>query len=199
MKEQSGSSSDLRRAVELLKKLSPRQPIQAPAGAPEEPTDYGKYLRGRVAASRPAPQGGARDRLPPPRGELGSWEAVLAWCVPASRSDAGFVVGEDGFVIARWGGTSPDGFEGLGAEIAAAFDQIATSDPDDEEVSWLEIARPSQRTLCVPVPGRSGWQALVVLLRASPIKPATVEALAQALRDAAATIGRRRSSAGVRS
>lgn len=68
-----------------------------------------------------------------------SWESILAWCVSSSRSEAGFVVDSQGFVIANRGRMPSYGIEGVGAELVCSIDQLERIDPEAGKLSIVDM------------------------------------------------------------
>lgn len=128
MKGRSVSSSDIAAASALSQALVRRT---ATAGA--EPPAVPLYVR----MVRPAPEPPAAPAAPAP--EIGTWEAFLAWSLELTRAHAGFVVDSQGFVIASRGNVPKDGFEGIGAELCYAMDQLGRINPAGGALRLLEL------------------------------------------------------------
>lgn len=180
MRDQSESSFDLERAVNLSRRLSSRQPIQATRPEVETPTDYANFLSDHAPVQRSVRKGSAlvREILPSPRQEPRNWDELVLWCASSVRCDSGFVVDGKGFVIAHYG-RDEGRFEGMGAELAAAMDQLAMAHVGKVRLTWVEVAQERHRTLCIPIAGEAGWDALVVLLTAAPVAADLMEALTE--------------------
>ncbi len=76
-----------------------------------------------------------------------SWESILAWCISASKSEAGFVVDSQGFIIANRGRLPSYGFEGVGAELVCSIDQLERIDPDAGKLSIVEMEFDKKRLI----------------------------------------------------
>ncbi len=76
-----------------------------------------------------------------------SWESILAWCISASKSEAGFVVDSQGFVIANRGRLPSYGFEGVGAELVCSIDQLERIDPDAGKLSIVDMEFDKKRLI----------------------------------------------------
>jgi hypothetical protein len=68
-----------------------------------------------------------------------SWESILTWCISSSKSEAGFVVDSQGFVIASRGRLPSQGIEGVGAELVCSIEQLERIDPDAGKLSTVDM------------------------------------------------------------
>lgn len=134
------SSSDLSAASVLSRALSRRSSASG-AEAPARPA----YVR----IARPAPE--PTTGLPAPSPEIGTWEAFLAWSLELTRAHAGFVVDSQGFVIASRGNVPKDGFEGIGAELCYAMDQLWRINPAGGPLRLLELQFEANRIIGIRV------------------------------------------------
>ncbi len=147
MKRCSVNSFDLGRAGELTRQL--RQPGLA-VSAPARPEPV--RLLAQIAAAPPAAAapGPVLDLHAPPL-ELESWEAFLAWSLELCRARAGFVVDPQGFVVATRGNVPTDHFDGLGAELAYAMEQLDRIDAEAGSLLSIELQFASRRLMAMRV------------------------------------------------
>lgn len=136
MRDRSASSSDIAAASALSQALA-RRVVTAGAEASDRPA----YVR----IGRPAPEAAAGLAAPAP--EIGTWEAFLAWSLELTRAHAGFVVDSQGFVIASRGNVPRDGFEGIGAELCYAMDQLGRINPAGGALRLLELQFDANRLI----------------------------------------------------
>lgn len=69
-----------------------------------------------------------------------SWEPMLKWCMEVTRSKSCFVVDPQGFILMREGEEAvDDGFEGAGASVQMALDQLKQMALDSGEVQAMEL------------------------------------------------------------
>lgn len=147
MRRCSVNSYDLGRARELSRLLT--------LGSPEihlVPTP--SRVAAPSAAAHHAAVADSDDHVPgvdlhsPPM-DLDSWEVLLAWSLELCRARGGFVVDPQGFVVATRGNVPANQFEGLGAELAYAMEQLDRIDPDAGALQTLELQFSSRRLLAV--------------------------------------------------
>lgn len=136
MNDRSASSSDIAAASALSQVLT-RRTATTGAEAAVRPA----YVR----IVRPAPEPAPGPSAPAP--EIGTWEAFLAWSLELTRAHAGFVVDSQGFVIASRGNVPKDGFEGIGAELCYAMDQLGRINPAGGALRLLELQFDANRLI----------------------------------------------------
>jgi hypothetical protein len=153
MRELSVNWSDLADAAALSRALIQREPH-----LPEASTAAASYARFAVQpAAQPAAQpavsrasAAAAAATPSPQPlTLDSWEVFLAWSLELTRARASFVVDSQGFVIASRGNLPADGFEGIGAELCYAMDQLYKIDPQAGPLRLIELQFESSRLIGV--------------------------------------------------
>jgi hypothetical protein len=81
--------------------------------------------------------------------ELESWEVFLAWSLELCRARAGFVVDPQGFVVATRGNVPTDHFDGLGAELAYAMEQLDRIDAEAGSLLSIELQFASRRLMAM--------------------------------------------------
>ncbi|HPA52140.1 MAG TPA: hypothetical protein PLP50_11115 [Thermoanaerobaculia bacterium] len=136
MRDRSVISSNVDVAAAISRSLAARRP-GAPTG--DEPRELYVRFERVVPAEASSPR--------PPAAEIGTWEAFLAWSLELTRAHAGFVVDSQGFVIASRGNTPKDGFEGIGAELCYAMDQLRRINPTGGELRLLELQFDANRLI----------------------------------------------------
>ncbi len=173
MRERSASSSDIELARELSRRLAGRGKATAsvgdrpadpgyrrfcttvpPAPAPIQPPPEPPAVP--VPATPPAPpvpvaveEPGEPAQVPQPPTGMTTWEEFLAWSLSAAHARAAFVVDSQGFVISSHGNLPADGFEGLGAELCLAMEQLERIDPEAGGLSALELVFQNRRIVGV--------------------------------------------------
>ncbi len=101
--------------------------------------------------------------------ELESWEVFLAWSLELCRARAGFVVDPQGFVVATRGNVPANQFEGLGAEIAYAMEQLDRIDTDSGSLLTIELQFATRRLLAVRVAKEEGGSFVIGFVGARPL------------------------------
>jgi hypothetical protein len=149
MRELSVNWSDLADAGTLSRALIEREP--RPPEASAAAASYARFpaqpaARPAVAPGSAAPP--ATTASPQPL-TLDSWEVFLAWSLELTRARASFVVDSQGFVIASRGNVPADGFEGIGAELCYAMDQLYKIDPQAGPLRLIELQFESSRLIGV--------------------------------------------------
>lgn len=119
--------------------------------------------------------------------ELESWETFLAWSLELCRARAGFVVDPQGFVVATRGNVPANQFEGLGAEMAYAMEQLDRIDAESGSLLTLELQFASRRLLAVRV-ARNGSGSFVIGFVGA--RPLTDEVRAAIMRQLAHSVDR---------
>lgn len=114
---------DLDRAIEFV--ANPK-PVNQESG----PVSPGRYSKPGKSDPPPA------DFLP---AEIDSWEVLLAWSYELCQARAAFVVDAQGFVIGSRGNAPKEGFEGIGAELCFAMEQLDRIDPESGQLEALEL------------------------------------------------------------
>lgn len=71
--------------------------------------------------------------------DIESWEVLLAWSFELCQARAAFVVDGQGFVIGSRGNAPAAGFEGIGAELCFAMEQLDRVDPESGQLEALEL------------------------------------------------------------
>ena len=105
-------------------------------------TDLGYTRLTDVAGLSSSPSSGATGTTfeeERPAHSLTSWEDFLAWCTPLVRAEASFVVDSQGFIIATRGRIPVEGFDGAGAEMICAVEELQRIAPDAGEVACVDI------------------------------------------------------------
>lgn len=152
MKRSCVNSSDLDLARTLLRRLATRDPAAVPA-APEEVTPYLRFHSEEAAAIPlfgPEPQPREFPSLPL---EMESWEVFLAWSLELCQARAAFVVDSQGFVIASRGNVPADHFEGTGAELCLAMEELVRVDPEAGPLQALELHFRNRNVVAVRAAG----------------------------------------------
>lgn len=169
MRRCSVNSSDLAQARELSALLAsrawPPAPAQPPTVQPGPP----------VPAAAPSPPPAAEpaevsavDLHAPPL-ELESWEVFLAWSLELCRARAGFVVDPQGFVVATRGNVPANQFEGLGAEMAYAMEQLNRIDSEAGSLLTIELQFTSRRLVAVRADRGEGGSFVIGFVGARPL------------------------------
>ena len=79
-----------------------------------------------------------------------SWEEMIAWCFDITKSHSCFVVDPQGFILMREGKEFPeDGFEGAGANLQLAVDQLRLMELDENEINVLDLKYPDKTVFIV--------------------------------------------------
>lgn len=168
MRRCSVNSSDLAQARELSALLARTNagawvpaPDQLPRVQPGPPAP---------AAAPPPPQPAevAVDLHAPPL-ELASWEVFLAWSLELCRARAGFVVDPQGFVVATRGNVPANQFEGLGAEMAYAMEQLNRIDSEAGSLLTIELQFASRRLVAVRADRGEGGSFVIGFVGARPL------------------------------
>jgi hypothetical protein len=73
-----------------------------------------------------------------------AWESLLAWAIDICEARTGFVVNSEGFVIATWGENSDENYDGIGADLCLAIDQLERMSPDGGTLRSLHLEFDSQ-------------------------------------------------------
>lgn len=152
MRRCSVNSSDLAQARELSALLAAKA-ARPPAPAPIPPPEVQPALPLPAVAQPPLPPHAeptevALDLHALPL-DLESWEVFLAWSLELSRARAAFVVDPQGFVVATRGNVPSDHFEGLGAEMAYAMEQLNRIDGEAGPLLTIELQFASRRLVAV--------------------------------------------------
>ncbi len=186
MKRCSVNSSDLARARELSfilarDALSPAGPKSLrPAEEGPEPVTP-QPPPAAVVATSPVPE---VDLHAPPL-EFESWEVFLAWSLELCRARGAFVVDPQGFVVATRGNVPVNHFEGLGAELAYAMEQLNRIDADAGSLVTIELQFASRRLLGIRVDLKEGAGFVIGFVGARPlgdeVRKAIVRQLAHSL------------------
>lgn len=100
---------------------------------------------------------------------LDSWEVFLAWSLELTRSRAGFVVDSQGFVIASRGNVPKDGFDGIGAELCYAMDQLDKISPESGLLRVLELGFTGSRITGVKISGEAFGPLVIGFLGSRPL------------------------------
>ncbi len=160
------SSFDLEVAAGLSRILRERRPTTDPL--PTSPA---------ARFSRHAPVQAAPPAIEPADGQdpelelvkLDSWEVFLAWSLELTRSRAGFVVDSQGFVIASRGNVPKDGFDGIGAELCYAMDQLDKISPESGHLRVLELGFTGSRITGIKIAGEALGPLVIGFLGSRPL------------------------------
>ncbi len=116
--------------------------------------------------------------------EMPSWDSMLAWSMELCGSRAGFVVDSQGFVIASRGNIPDDGFEGMGAELCFAMEQLDKLDSNGAELKAVELQFEAHTVAAIRIApnddmggfilGFVGSQALIPEIRDAVIRQANL-------------------------
>lgn len=139
MKKYLANLSDL----ELAGSLSHKLLIQRAESAEEQSPDTGKYLKFSLVEDEEKETAGDSSTKSELQEDSSltfrSWDKLLSWCLSLSQAESVFVVDSQGFVITSWGKISKDGFEGMGAELRLAVEQLELIDPEAGSVRWIDL------------------------------------------------------------
>ena len=165
MKRCSVNLYDLGRASDLTRQLrQPGLPGQAPAlREPVRPLTKTTS----VSPAQPSPDPAVDLHAPPL--ELESWEVFLAWSLELCRARAGFVVDPQGFVVATRGNVPTDHFDGLGAELAYAMEQLDRIDAEAGSLLSIELQFASRRLMAMRVPKESAGSFVIGYVGSRPL------------------------------
>ena len=83
--------------------------------------------------------------------DIDSWEVLLAWSIELCRARAALVVDAQGFVIGSRGNAPASGFEGIGAELCFAMEQLDRIAPESGDLGALELHFGSTNILGIKV------------------------------------------------
>ena len=115
----------------------------------EKTTPYIRFSSGIQTPTAVAPVPKAADISPPaqtltlPSEPFRTWEAMLKWCVEVTESKSCFVVDPQGFILMSEGEHPPDdGYEGAGANLKLAIDQMRLMGMDKGEIQSLDVMYP---------------------------------------------------------
>lgn len=168
MRRCSVNSSDLAQARELSALLArPNAGAWAPAPAQLPMAQPGPPAPLAVPPS-PEPAEVVVD-LHAPALELASWEVFLAWSLELCRARAGFVVDPQGFVVATRGNVPANQFEGLGAEMAYAMEQLNRIDSEAGSLLTIELQFASRRLVAVRADRGEGGSFVIGFVGARPL------------------------------
>lgn len=165
MKRCSVNSYDLGRASELTRQLR-QLALAGQAPALREPVRLA--TQPTPVPPEPAPPAPVLDLHAPPL-ELESWEAFLAWSLELCRARAGFVVDPQGFVVATRGNVPSDHFDGLGAELAYAMEQLDRIDTEAGSLLSIELQFASRRLMAMRVSKERGESFVVGYVGSRPL------------------------------
>ncbi len=85
-----------------------------------------------VPSERPAPVA--------PSEPFNSWESMLKWCLEITQAKSCFVVDSQGFILMSEGEEPPeDGYEGTGANLKLALDQLRLMDLNHGEIQLIDL------------------------------------------------------------
>lgn len=168
MRRCSVNSSDLAQARELSALLArPNAGAWAPAPAQLPMVQPGPPAPLAVPPP-PEPAEPAVDLHAAPL-ELASWEVFLAWSLELCRARAGFVVDPQGFVVATRGNVPANQFEGLGAEMAYAMEQLNRIDSEAGSLLTIELQFASRRLVAVRADRGEGGSFVIGFVGARPL------------------------------
>ncbi|MBN2528220.1 MAG: hypothetical protein JXR76_17640 [Deltaproteobacteria bacterium] len=113
----------------------------------ERESPYIRFASGTTAAPRVVPmEQKASDVTVPkptitqPEDPFENWEAMTKWCMETAKAKACFVVDPQGFILMREGGEAPeDGYEGAGANLLSAMDQLRHMELDSDDIQVMEL------------------------------------------------------------
>jgi hypothetical protein len=178
MKDHSANSYDLQDAKQMLDLLLGKQ--QGAVSGNELRPDAVRYLDlsssefSRQLHSEKTVSAVIDEEIDTSLRTFDSWENILTWCISASKSEAGFVVDSQGFVIASRGRLPSHGIEGVGAELVCSIDQLERIDPEAGRLSCVEIEFDRKRLIgFVAVPDEKN--CFVIGLIAPDILPPQVK------------------------
>ncbi|MBZ0089986.1 MAG: hypothetical protein K8H90_06380 [Thermoanaerobaculia bacterium] len=117
--------------------------------------------------------------------EIKSWEVFLAWSLELTRARAGFVVDSQGFVIATRGNLPAGSFDGLGAELCYAMEQLGRVDPEAGALRALELQFEGRRLIGLRADETKVGFVVVGLLGSKPVGDELREAIVRQLRQSA--------------
>jgi hypothetical protein len=85
-----------------------------------------------VPSGRPAPVA--------PSEPFNSWESMLKWCLEITQAKSCFVVDSQGFILMSEGEEpSEDGYEGTGANLKLALDQLRLMELNHGEIQLVDL------------------------------------------------------------
>jgi len=111
--------------------------------------------------------------------ELESWEVFLAWSLELCRARAGFVVDPQGFVVATRGNVPTDHFDGLGAELAYAMEQLDRIDTEAGSLLSIELQFASRRLMAMRVSRDSDSSFVIGYVGSRPLGDEVRNAIAR--------------------
>ncbi|MGV8041122.1 MAG: hypothetical protein AB2L07_13970 [Thermoanaerobaculaceae bacterium] len=170
MRRCSVNSSDLAQARELSALLArPNAGAWAPAPAQLPGVQPGPPAPQAAPPSPPPEPAEVAVDLHAPPLELASWEVFLAWSLELCRARAGFVVDPQGFVVATRGNVPTNQFEGLGAEMAYAMEQLNRIDSEAGSLLTIELQFASRRLVAVRADRGEGGSFVIGFVGARPL------------------------------
>lgn len=102
----------------------------------------GTESRPRAARVETAVEAAPAEPPPPtaPSEPFSSWEAMLKWCIEMTGARSCFVVDSQGFILMSEGEELPeDGYEGTGANLKLALDQLRLMDLNQGEIQLIDL------------------------------------------------------------
>ncbi len=172
MRRCSVSSFDLAIARELSEVLAGS--VNARSAAPLRLTRARRTAVDRVETATPvtSPVPGAQTAIVDVHAapfDFESWEVFLAWSLELCRARAGFVVDAQGFVVATRGNVPTNQFEGLGAELSYAMEQLSRIDVEAGSLLTMELQFASRRLLAIQVVGEGAGSFVVGFVGPRPL------------------------------
>ncbi|MBN2718013.1 MAG: hypothetical protein JXX14_19345 [Deltaproteobacteria bacterium] len=103
-----------------------------------------------VQSERPVENRTKQSDWEQPAEPFNTWDAMLKWCMDVTSSKSCFVVDPQGFILMRQGEESvDDGFEGAGANVQLALDQLKQMELNSGEVQAMELTYRQQGMLVI--------------------------------------------------
>lgn len=138
-------------SIDDAKMLSMRLSGTSKPAASDSESPYIRFSSGATAARRvasvapPVSKETASPARPQPavtqpEDPFDNWEAMTKWCMTTAQAKACFVVDPQGFILMREGGEAPeDGYEGAGANLLSAMDQLRHMELDSDDIHVMEL------------------------------------------------------------
>ncbi len=169
MTSHSESSSDIAAAGRISRRLTGAAPAAGIAAGSDPP-----FIRFRAPQPQPQPEPEpllpepetVAAPLPPPDPvpqDLESWGEFLTWALDHTGGESAFVVDSQGFVIAHCGNVPADGFEGSGAELCLAMEQLDQIDGENQSLRGVELEFLSRRIIAMRVQSDDELEVIVAI------------------------------------
>lgn len=161
MSNQNAASSDLAKAQELSHRLR-GEGGNTPAPRPVSAGAYVR-LRPQVPSIKPVPE------IPPGSGlGEGTWGILLTWCLEVTKSEAAFVMEDQGLVVASQGNLPAEQLDHAGARLVIAMEQTAAMDALGPIGGVMTIAIAEKWLTALRIPLDAGANLILAVIGDTP-------------------------------